>query len=64
MLSNLYFFFYRFSYKSKDEFETDIKQMFKNCKTFNEDESFVGRAGVKLMEFFEKKWIEMFDSNE
>ncbi|KAI2810366.1 hypothetical protein BLOT_001527 [Blomia tropicalis] len=47
-------------YKSKEEFASDIRLMFDNCVTFNEDESPVGQAGHNLRAFFESKWIDLF----
>jgi hypothetical protein len=47
------------SYKNKEEFAVDIRLIFDNCVTFNEDESPVGQAGHNLRAFFEKKWKEL-----
>lgn len=48
------------SYKNKEDFALDIRLMFDNCVTFNEDESPVGQAGHNLRAFFETKWNEFF----
>ena len=45
-------------YKNKDEFVSDVRLIFDNCETFNEDESPVGQAGHNLRAFFESKWKE------
>ncbi|XP_054161911.1 bromodomain adjacent to zinc finger domain protein 2B-like [Oppia nitens] len=50
------------SYKNKEEFSLDVRQIFDNCVTFNEDESPVGQAGHNLRAFFQIKWKEYFGS--
>ena len=50
------------SYKNKEEFALDVRLIFDNCLTFNEDESPVGQAGHQLRAFFEAKWKELFAS--
>ena len=50
------------SYKNKEEFGLDVRLIFDNCVTFNEDESPVGQAGHQLRAFFETKWKELFAS--
>lgn len=47
-------------YKTKDEYCDDLRLMFNNCETFNEDDSPVGKAGHNLRSFFETKWNELF----
>lgn len=37
----------------------DVQLIFDNCKTFNEDESPVGKAGHNLRKFFQKRWKEL-----
>ncbi|XP_011308220.1 bromodomain adjacent to zinc finger domain protein 2B isoform X4 [Fopius arisanus] len=46
-------------YKSRDEFCTDVRQMFINCEVFNEDDSPVGKAGHGMRSFFEMRWTEI-----
>ncbi|XP_060070967.1 bromodomain adjacent to zinc finger domain protein 2B-like [Ylistrum balloti] len=46
-------------YKSRAEFAADCRLIFENCKTFNEDESEVGRGGHTLRKFFESRWKEL-----
>ncbi|KAH9413836.1 hypothetical protein DERP_009434, partial [Dermatophagoides pteronyssinus] len=51
------------SYKTKEDYAADIRLMFDNCVTFNEDESPVGQAGHLLRAFFESRWKELFNTN-
>ncbi|KAF5304691.1 hypothetical protein FQA39_LY09468 [Lamprigera yunnana] len=46
-------------YKSKEEFCADVRQIFNNCETFNEDDSPVGKAGHCMRQFFESRWNEL-----
>ena len=46
-------------YRTTEEFSGDVRQMFSNCETFNEDDSPVGNAGHKLNEFFDSRWHEL-----
>ncbi|XP_071440826.1 bromodomain adjacent to zinc finger domain protein 2A-like isoform X2 [Hetaerina americana] len=48
------------TYKSRDDFRTDIRLIFNNCETFNEDDSPVGKAGHGMRSFFETRWAEMY----
>ena len=41
------------TYKTRAEFLVDIRLIFDNCLTFNEDDSPVGKAGHNLRLFFE-----------
>ncbi|KAH9517833.1 Bromodomain adjacent to zinc finger domain protein 2B, variant 6 [Dermatophagoides farinae] len=50
------------SYKTKEDYAADIRLMFDNCVTFNEDESPVGQAGHLLRAFFESRWKELFNT--
>ncbi|CAG2174676.1 unnamed protein product, partial [Oppiella nova] len=50
------------SYKNKEDFSQDVRLIFDNCVTFNEDESPVGQAGHNLRAFFETQWKELFGS--
>ncbi|XP_069971280.1 bromodomain adjacent to zinc finger domain protein 2B isoform X7 [Penaeus vannamei] len=47
-------------YKSREDYCEDLRLMFNNCETFNEDDSPVGKAGHNLRSFFETKWNEHF----
>ncbi|CAH0551752.1 unnamed protein product [Brassicogethes aeneus] len=47
------------TYKSKEEFCADVRQIFNNCETFNEDDSPVGKAGHCMRQFFEARWNEL-----
>lgn len=47
-------------YKTREEYCDDLRLMFNNCETFNEDDSPVGKAGHNLRSFFETKWNEHF----
>uniref|UniRef100_A0A0K8STL3 Bromodomain adjacent to zinc finger domain protein 2B n=2 Tax=Lygus hesperus TaxID=30085 RepID=A0A0K8STL3_LYGHE len=46
-------------YKSRDDFVSDVRLIFDNCETFNEDNSPVGKAGHTLRLFFETRWAEL-----
>lgn len=45
------------------DWNSDVKLMFDNCETFNEDESPVGRAGHSLRVFFEQKWKDLCEKS-
>ncbi|KAK9479249.1 Bromodomain-containing protein, partial [Lipomyces japonicus] len=45
-------------YESADDFEEDVRLMFKNCYKFNPDQSPVNVMGHKLEAVFDKKWVE------
>ncbi|KAK3859096.1 hypothetical protein Pcinc_023641 [Petrolisthes cinctipes] len=47
-------------YRTRDEYCEDLRLMFNNCETFNEDDSPVGKAGHNLRSFFETRWNEHF----
>ena len=51
------FFFHR--YKSREEFCSDVRLIFNNCETFNEDDSPVGKAGHGMRTYFETRWGEI-----
>uniref|UniRef100_A0A8V5GLN1 Uncharacterized protein n=1 Tax=Melopsittacus undulatus TaxID=13146 RepID=A0A8V5GLN1_MELUD len=46
----------RGGYSCPSQFASDALLVFDNCRTFNEDESAVGRAGRSLRRFFESRW--------
>ncbi|GLH00900.1 LOW QUALITY PROTEIN: Homeotic protein female sterile [Gryllus bimaculatus] len=46
-------------YKSREEFCADVRLIFNNCETFNEDDSPVGKAGHSMRSFFETRWSEI-----
>lgn len=47
-------------YKHRQEFAADMRLIFNNCETFNEDDSDVGQAGFIMRQFFERRWLELF----
>ncbi|XP_072019979.1 LOW QUALITY PROTEIN: bromodomain adjacent to zinc finger domain protein 2B-like [Amphiura filiformis] len=47
------------SCRTHEEFAADVRLMFDNCETYNEDESEVGQAGHAMRAFFEKRWPEV-----
>uniref|UniRef100_A0A8C3TDZ0 Bromodomain adjacent to zinc finger domain protein 2B n=1 Tax=Chelydra serpentina TaxID=8475 RepID=A0A8C3TDZ0_CHESE len=47
-------------YPNLEAFSLDIRLVFDNCETFNEDDSDIGRAGHNMRKYFEKKWTEIF----
>ncbi|XP_072379907.1 bromodomain adjacent to zinc finger domain protein 2B isoform X1 [Diabrotica undecimpunctata] len=46
-------------YKTREDFCVDVRQIFNNCETFNEDDSPVGKAGHAMRQFFEARWNEL-----
>ncbi|XP_070596717.1 bromodomain adjacent to zinc finger domain protein 2A isoform X7 [Erythrolamprus reginae] len=50
----------RGGYSSCEEFAADAVLVFDNCRTFNEDESEVGKAGLAMRHFFESRWEEFY----
>ncbi|XP_039193275.1 bromodomain adjacent to zinc finger domain protein 2A isoform X2 [Crotalus tigris] len=50
----------RGGYSSCEEFAADAFLVFDNCRTFNEDESEVGKAGLAMRQFFESRWEEFY----
>ncbi|XP_017069083.1 bromodomain adjacent to zinc finger domain protein 2B isoform X3 [Drosophila eugracilis] len=51
------------SYKSREDFCVDVRQIFDNCEMFNEDDSPVGKAGHGMRKFFESRWGELTDKH-
>lgn len=51
-------------YKSRDDFITDVRQIFDNCEMFNEDDSPVGTAGHGMRKYFEQRWAELTEKHE
>ena len=47
-------------YKDRSEVASDMKLIWTNCETFNEDDSEVGQAGHNLRRLFLQKWSEIF----
>ncbi|EAT46809.1 AAEL002037-PA [Aedes aegypti] len=50
-------------YKSRDDFITDVRQIFDNCEMFNEDDSPVGTAGHGMRKYFEQRWAELTEKH-
>ncbi|NXE24132.1 BAZ2B protein, partial [Ardeotis kori] len=48
-------------YPNLEAFSLDVRLVFDNCETFNEDDSDIGRAGHNMRKYFEKKWTEIFE---
>lgn len=48
-------------YPSFEAFALDVRLVFNNCETFNEDDSEIGRAGHKMRIHFEKRWTDIFN---
>lgn len=46
-------------YLSHEAFAADVRLIFSNCRTFNEDDSEVGKSGITLSRYFEKRWKEV-----
>ncbi|XP_024831899.1 bromodomain adjacent to zinc finger domain protein 2B isoform X17 [Bos taurus] len=47
-------------YPNLETFALDVRLVFDNCETFNEDDSDIGRAGHSMRKYFEKKWTDTF----
>ncbi|XP_031446715.1 bromodomain adjacent to zinc finger domain protein 2B isoform X10 [Phasianus colchicus] len=47
-------------YPNVEAFSLDVRLVFDNCETFNEDDSDIGRAGHNMRKYFERKWTEIF----
>ncbi|XP_054976572.1 bromodomain adjacent to zinc finger domain protein 2B isoform X12 [Sorex araneus] len=47
-------------YPNLETFAVDVRLVFDNCETFNEDDSDIGRAGHSMRNYFEKKWTDTF----
>nr|XP_056717574.1 bromodomain adjacent to zinc finger domain protein 2B isoform X8 [Euleptes europaea] len=47
-------------YPNFEAFAVDVRLVFDNCETFNEDDSDIGQAGHNMRKHFEKKWTEIF----
>ncbi|XP_029461422.1 bromodomain adjacent to zinc finger domain protein 2B isoform X4 [Rhinatrema bivittatum] len=47
-------------YSNLEAFALDVRLVFDNCETFNEDDSDIGRAGHNMRIHFERKWTEIF----
>ncbi|KAM6129765.1 bromodomain adjacent to zinc finger domain protein 2B isoform 6-T7 [Pterocles gutturalis] len=47
-------------YPTLEAFSLDVRLVFDNCETFNEDDSDIGRAGHNMRKYFEKRWTEIF----
>ncbi|XP_008824901.1 bromodomain adjacent to zinc finger domain protein 2B isoform X1 [Nannospalax galili] len=47
-------------YPDFETFALDVRLVFDNCETFNEDDSDIGRAGHSMRKYFEKKWTATF----
>uniref|UniRef100_A0A7N5K0I8 Bromodomain adjacent to zinc finger domain protein 2B n=1 Tax=Ailuropoda melanoleuca TaxID=9646 RepID=A0A7N5K0I8_AILME len=47
-------------YPNLETFAVDVRLVFDNCETFNEDDSDIGRAGHNMRKYFEKKWTDIF----
>ncbi|XP_066544381.1 bromodomain adjacent to zinc finger domain protein 2B isoform X6 [Amia ocellicauda] len=50
-------------YQNLEAFIVDVKLVFDNCETFNEDDSEIGRAGHNMRRCFERRWTELFKAN-
>ncbi|XP_065697630.1 bromodomain adjacent to zinc finger domain protein 2B isoform X5 [Patagioenas fasciata] len=46
-------------YPNLEAFSLDVRLVFDNCETFNEDDSDIGRAGHSMRRYFERKWTEV-----
>ncbi|XP_071942120.1 bromodomain adjacent to zinc finger domain protein 2B-like isoform X3 [Antedon mediterranea] len=46
-------------YSCPEDFAIDVRTIFDNCETFNEDDSDVGFAGHQLRSYFEERWSDI-----
>lgn len=51
------------TYKCREEFVVDVRQIFDNCEVFNEDDSPVGKAGHGMRKYFELRWAELTEKH-
>ena len=47
------------TYKTRDDFRSDVRLIFSNCEIFNEDDSPVGKAGYAMKSLFNTRWAEL-----
>ena len=47
------------TYKTRDDFCSDVRLIFSNCEIFNEDDSPVGKAGYAMKSLFNTRWAEL-----
>ncbi|KAF0992284.1 hypothetical protein HZS_3652 [Henneguya salminicola] len=46
-------------YKTVTQFYNDIIQIFENCHIYNDDNSKIGKSGIRLQKIFEKEWAKL-----
>lgn len=63
MIDNILFNNILIRYKARDDFVSDVRQIFDNCEVFNEDDSPVGKAGHGMRKYFELRWAELTDKH-
>ncbi|GMR42122.1 hypothetical protein PMAYCL1PPCAC_12317 [Pristionchus mayeri] len=49
----------RGGYSDADDLFADVSLVFSNCKSFNEDDSEIGEAGIRISRFFAKRWRQL-----
>ena len=47
------------TYRTRDDFCSDVRLIFSNCEIFNEDDSPVGKAGYAMKSLFNTRWAEL-----
>ena len=47
------------TYRTRDDFCSDVRLIFSNCEVFNEDDSPVGKAGYAMKSLFNTRWAEL-----
>lgn len=47
------------TYKTREDFCSDVRLIFSNCEVFNEDDSPVGKAGYAMKSLFNTRWAEL-----
>ena len=47
------------TYRTRDDFCSDVRLIFSNCEVFNEDDSPVGKAGYAMKSLFNPRWAEL-----
>ncbi|GMT19031.1 hypothetical protein PFISCL1PPCAC_10328, partial [Pristionchus fissidentatus] len=46
-------------YHDTEDFLADVTLVFTNCRNFNEDDSEIGEAGIRINRFFVKRWRQL-----
>ena len=50
-------------YPDPEAFLSDLALVLDNCERFNEDRSEIGRAGLRLRSFLERRWAQLLQQS-